>query len=144
MVGNLSNFAADHISQPAQDIGYGTAVCSAGDKSRVVVALSSYSGTNSANGVTIKYILMPSQMPEDSANNAYNSNTQFGSVIFHQTGNHASATSPATAFSSVAGSDRGGATYLMVPRGFILVAIVADANANGTIIHDLVSGECEY
>ena len=141
MFGNLKNFSMETTEQPAQDIGYGTAVCSAGDKNRVVVALSSYSGTNSANGATSKYYIIPSQAPADQANNAYDSNTQFGAAIFHQTGNLASATSPATAFVSVGGSDRGGATYLVIPRGYILVAYVSDANTNGTVIHNVVSGE---
>ena len=142
MFGKITQWNSAQTTQPTQDIGFGTAVLSAGDKTRVVVSLSSYSGTNSANGVTTKYMLIPSQVPDDAANNAYDSSTQFGSIVYQQTGNLASATSPITGFPMQ--SDRSGTQLIVVPPGYILVAFVADANANGTIIHQIVSGECEY
>ena len=129
------------ITQPTQDIGFGTRILSAGTNARIVTSLSSYSGTNSANGVTTKYCLIPSQAPADPANNAY-AMEQTNTIAFHQTGNLGSATTPITGFGMV--SDRGGAFAVFIPPGYILVAFIADANANGTIIHSIVSGECEY
>ena len=142
MFGKISSWNMASVTQPAQDIGFGTAILSSGDKARVVVSLSVYSGTNSANGSTIDYFLLPSQVPNDAANNSYDMSNQVGSTLYHQTGNLASATNPATSFAMQ--SDRGGSSFLVVPPGYILVASVSDANANGTIIHQVVSGECEY
>lgn len=136
----LSNWTMQTITQPAQDIGFGTRVLSAGTKTRIVTSMSSYSGTNTANGATTKYCLLPSQPPAVPATNTY-AMEQVSTIAFHQTGNLGSATTPITGFSMV--SDRGGAFALFIPPGYILVAFVADANTDGTIIHSIVSGECE-
>ncbi|MCK5641471.1 MAG: hypothetical protein KAJ19_11765 [Gammaproteobacteria bacterium] len=142
MHGKISNWNMQTITQPAQDVGFGTRILSAGTKTRFVSSLSSHSGTNTANNVVTKYFLLPSQPPASPSTNTYDSTSQIGAVAFLQTQNMGTTTTAVASAGLI--SDRGGAFGFFVPPGFILVSYITDVNSDGTIIHSVISGECEY
>lgn len=134
------NWIQAHVTQPVQDIGFGTLLTTAGMTARIITGLSHYAGTNSA-AATMSYFILPSQPPESVAG-GYNVATQNGVKIFLHTGNLSTVNSAANAFTSVGGTDRGGAApYLWLPPGYMLIAVVSDANLNGTVIHDIMTAE---
>ena len=134
------NWIQAFVTQPVQDIGFGTLITTAGSKPRIITGLSHYSGTNSAAS-TMSYFILPSQPPESVAG-GYNVATQNGVKIFLHTGNLATVNSAANSFCSVGGGDRGGANpYLWLPPGYMLIGVISDTNANGTIIHNIMTAE---
>lgn len=118
MYGKISNWNMETITQPAQDIGFGTRIMSAGSKTRFVSSLSSYSGTNTAANVVSKYFVLPSQPPADQANNAYDSTTQVGVAAFLQTQNMGTTTLPVQSAAMI--SDRGGGVRILCSTGIYL------------------------
>jgi len=141
MVGDLSSWSMDTVTQPAQDVGYGWRILSAADKPRMITSLSVYSGTNSA-AATIRYFVVPSQPPSVGLAGGYDMTETggiYGVQCFHNTGNLSSGTSPETGFGLA--TDRGGGLYIMLPPQYMLIACIADANTGGTLIHSVVSAD---
>jgi hypothetical protein len=135
----LSDWRLNTTTQQQQDVGYGVRILSAGaEYPRLITSMSVYSGTNTV-ACTMRYFILPSQ--PGSNPNAYNisAGEQMGAQLFHNTGNLSSGTSPQTGFGIL--TDRGGAPFLILPPGYILVATPSDNNSDGTIIHSVVSCE---
>ena len=124
------------VTQAAQDIGFGTRVVAASNRTRIVTALGTYSGTNTA-AASIGYFLLPSQPGSGSTSSLYDlsEGAQVGVKLYHMTGNLSAGLAPATGFSMM--TDRGGPMFLIIPPYQILVAVVQDNNADGTIVHNI-------
>jgi len=137
----LSNWSWQTHTLAASDIGYGHRILSSGEKPRMVIACSVYSGTNTAAAMSELFIL-PSMPPSTGATGEYNLAATGGVKIIQGTAALDSATSLVLAQTLIPTVDtRAGGTWLILPPQSILLFVPSIVNLNGTVVCSLVSAE---